>query len=86
MKIYVSLILKIIQRTHFGRAVFKSFLIRTNSYFDWYIGTKEILYYLNYLKINKNQRILLFGCGNSSYLKRDVFRIIMTWIYTYYQY
>jgi hypothetical protein len=73
MRINVCFKLRSIPKILFGRIVFKSNLIRSNSYFDWYIGTKEIMFYFDFLKIEKNSRVLIFGCGNSSRIKRDVF-------------
>ena len=76
MKTNVSLRLKTIPKTHFGRIVFKSKIIRTNGFFDWYIGTKEILFFFEFLKIGKNSRILILGCGNSCKIKRTFRRAI----------
>ena len=73
MKTNASLRQKNTQRTNFGKTVFRSNLTRSTGHFDWYIGTKEMMFYLDFLKIDKNSRMLIFGCGNSSELKRDVF-------------
>jgi hypothetical protein len=76
MKTNVSLKLRTTLKTHFGKIVFKSKIIRTNGYFDWYIGTKEIMYFFDFLKIEKNSRVLILGCGNSSKIKRTFRRVV----------
>lgn len=69
-----------IPRILFGKIVFRSRLIRTNGTFDWYVGGKEIIKFLELMSVKKDDSILILGCGNSSLIKRDGWLVLIEWL------
>ena len=54
-----------------GTSALISKVTRTKGYFDWYIGTKQLVLYLIRENVLKTDRILVVGAGNSSEITRD---------------